>query len=110
MSKSIWGEAKKERKKINKIVLLICLIVDAIILILFNINGFKVFLLPTQIFAILFIDIFTFIIGMLFGNKKVTEYKILFKQKVIKDLIANFYEDLKYFLFYILLFQIIFLL
>ena len=95
--KSIWDEAKKESKKRNKIVLLICLILDAIILFLFNKNGFKIYFMMQQIFAIFFVDIFTIIIGMLFGSKKNNEYRKVFKEKVINDLIANFYDNLEYF-------------
>lgn len=101
---SMWQEAKLEKSKNNKIFIITCLIVDIIILYLvsssvktfystFNIGVIKI--LSILIIFIIIDFIIYFLINMIF-NKKQKEYKIIFKEVVIKELINNFYDDLKY--------------
>ena len=105
----IWNEANKERRNFNKIALIICLILDILIIsfitfrteVLSFINeskGIGIFIsIIWYIIPIIVLDIITCAILSIPYGKKGREYKKIFKEKIIKDLINNFYDDLKYF-------------
>lgn len=94
------NEAKKEKRKLNKIKLIICLIVDTILYFLL-INFLSITFSIYSLFpVIMLIVIFDFIIckgiGSIFGKKQ-KEYNSKFKEIVIKKIMDNFYENLEYF-------------
>lgn len=91
----ILEQAKKERRKVNTIILIICVIIDLVIIYSFADMNSRVNLMMLFI-QILFVDLFIFVIGMFF-RKKGKEYNQKFKQIVIKKLMDNFYDNLEYF-------------
>lgn len=92
-----WQQARKEQQKVNKITISISIIVTAILLItIIKFIGFNIFVVLPSIFIIVFVNIIIFVISMLF-RKKQRKYNIVFKQKVIKNLIENFYNNVEYF-------------
>ncbi len=104
-----WKNALEERKKLNRIALIICIIVD-IIAIYFLVDEISIrhrFIeqLPIQfnilsyifkIIPIVVIDIVIYGIVSLFGKEQ-KNYKKLFKESIIRKIISNFYDYLEYF-------------
>ncbi len=97
--KEQWKKAKEESKKIKKIALIMCLIIDIIIAIMFfksNINLGLPFLLPMLIMVFI-INIFVFVITNVFFSKNRSEYNLKYKKTVITKIMNNFYDNLEYF-------------
>lgn len=103
--KVLWKELKKEKAKSKKISLTICAIVDFLILMLFGeniineIRGIGIlFLLFITIF-ILVLNIIIFVVVSIFrvNTKKQIQYNAKYKKMIIKKIISNFYDELKYY-------------
>ncbi len=97
--KEQWEKAKEESKKIKKIALIMCLIIDIIIAIMFfksNINLVFTFLLPMLIIVFI-INIFVFAITNVFFSKNKSQYNLKYKKTVINKIMNNFYDNLEYF-------------
>lgn len=91
-------EAAAERKKRNKIMLILFLVIDAIIIFtLYKMLGFQVFAIGFYIFSIFFADIIILIIMLLIFNKKQNAFNGVFKEQVIKKMINNFFTDLEFY-------------
>lgn len=104
-----WKKALEERKKLNRIALIICIIVDiiAIYFLIDEINMRQRFIaqLPIQftifeyiwkVIPIVVIDIIIYSIVSLFGKEQ-KNYKKTFKENIIKKILCNFYDNLEYF-------------
>lgn len=93
-----WEEAKIEKRKRNKIALIVIIILDCVI-IYFAINmmmGFSYieFIFPIMMCLVLDIIVYAFTsIGL---SKKSREYNSTFKQEIIDNLLKNFFEDTDY--------------
>lgn len=99
--KKIGQEVIGERKKRNKITWIICLIVSAVV-IYFLINFLNRFHLGT--FAILFlivpimmVNLIIMVITTFIYSKKQREFTPIFKEKIIKNMINNFFSDTEYY-------------
>lgn len=99
---AVLKEAQKESTKKNKIALVICLIVDAIIL-NFTFTGIGE-ILPANamvIFPILIpiivVDFIIYIILSIIFSKNKIKYVKMYKEKIIKKIMNNFYGNLEYF-------------
>ena len=97
-----WQEAKRENKKAQKIAGIICLIIDILLIIRFGksiINtGSLFFILPIIFFFIAInIIIFAIVKAISGASKKERQFRLLYKNIVIKKIISNFYNDLEYF-------------
>ena len=99
-----WKEAQEEKKRAKKVFIIMCLIVDIIIL-YFILNSIKTFSLTSSIrfttilgflFTYIIIDFIIYIFVNIFFNKKQKEYRCVFKDVVIGELINNFYDDVNY--------------
>ena len=96
-----WQEAVKEKKKLNIITLIICIIVDIIIIYtnMKSININNIFFKSTNIFMIITIivtDLIVYGIISIFGKKK-REFNKEFKKSIVNRIISNFYNNLEYF-------------
>lgn len=103
-----WKNALKERKRLNIIALIICIIVDIIVIyflidkIYFTQNfaqisiQFKIMEYMSKIIPIIAIDTVICGIVSMFGKEQ-KSYKKLFKENIIKKIINNFYDSLEYF-------------
>ena len=100
----MWQQAKLEKRKTNKIFINTCLIVDIILMYIIY-DSIKAFYLNDNIgiinilvFLIMFIiiDFIIYIFIDMIFNKKQKEYKQLFKEVIIRELISNFYDNLIY--------------
>lgn len=94
----LYNEAMAERKKINRISLLICLIVDILIILVFfkgmpRLEGMQFLFM---VVPVLIVDILILGLSSLFA-KKGKEYVGAYKQNIMKSLIENFYDQLEYF-------------
>lgn len=106
--KEILEEAKKESTKKNKIALVVCLIVDAIML-KFAFSGisgmsaisskmsFSIVMYLQPLMFILLVDVMIFIILTAIFSKNRSKYVKLYKEKIIKTIMNNFYDGLEYF-------------
>lgn len=94
-----WKEAKKERKKASTISLIVCLIIAAVYL-LYVFPSIKIMHATNYILLFLpliVIEVFAFVIITLVFSKKSSIYNKVYKDKVIKELINNFYDKVEYF-------------
>ena len=95
-----WQLAKKEDKKIKKVSIIICAIIDILYVFMILRNGiissmlFAIF--PTIMFVLL-INVFVVAIVNIIVGKNKFEYNKQFKKIVINKLMSNFYNELKYF-------------
>jgi len=97
----VFVEAKKEKKIMNILQLIICLIVDLLI-IYFFLNNISFARYGMHMLLMIFIPIIItdmMICLILYGifGKKQREYKFKFKEIVINKLINNFYGNVEYF-------------
>lgn len=101
---AVWQEAISEKKRNNKTTIITCIIVD-IIIFYFISTSIKSFFSKSDIevmnivmFFIMFVFIdfiIYFLINIIF-NKKQIQYKQIFKEVIIKELINNFYDNVEY--------------
>ena len=98
-----WKAVKEENRKIKKITITICLIIDIITIISFFHNDIS-FVLPSFILPIIIffmINILVVItINILFSknkNKYQNECNIKYKKIVVNKIMSNFYDNLEYF-------------
>lgn len=95
--KVAWQQARKEQQKVNKITISTAIIITVILLIfIIKLIGFNFIMVFMAIFTIIFVNAIIFGISMFF-RKEEKKYNIVFKQKVIKNLIDNFYNNVEYF-------------
>lgn len=98
--KQIYEKAKEEKKFLNKIQLISCLIIDFLIIFLF-LNNFSFnkygFICLTILVPIIIIDTFVCLILYAVLGKEQRAYKQKFKEIVINNLINNFYDNVEYF-------------
>lgn len=95
-------EAKIATRKRNKIFWSIFLTINLILIIFILLKAkdsdIIILVAPFIFFTDFFVLILSFIIiSVAFPNKKLSEYKKLFKEQIIKGLISNFFDDVKYF-------------
>ena len=97
-------EAVQEKKKINKITLILCLIIDVIII--FYFGGFNALMRSTglsfpivfpAIIVILVVDVIIYALVYVIFGKKNREYVIKYKNILITRLMNNFYTNVEYF-------------
>lgn len=92
-----WQQARKEQQKVNKITMTIWIIITVILLIfIIKFIGFNFIMAVIAIFTSIFSYIIISIISMFFRKEK-SKYDKVFKQKVIRNLIDNFYNNVEYF-------------
>lgn len=92
-------EVVKERKRGNRITLVTCLIVDLIIIMLYiflNI-GITRYTILLYLIPIIFANLIIMIIITIAFSKKQRAFKPIFKEKIIKTMISNFFDSLEYF-------------
>jgi hypothetical protein len=88
---SRWEELSKKKRKANLITIIIILVIDAFVL--YKIKFFSIF----AIVPIFIVDIFIFIISLIFsGTKDVSKFNKDYKDKVINKMLENFIEELDY--------------
>lgn len=95
--KKLYEEARDEKRKLNKIQLIICLIVDIIMIYIIT-GGFKTIdsIIIVLVPIIIIDSVICLLTYSLFGKKQ-REYRKEFKKIIIKRLMGNFYDDLEYF-------------
>ena len=96
-----WKAVKEENRKIKKITITICLIIDIITIISFFHNDISFalpfFILPIIIFFMINILV-VITINILFSkNKYQNECNIKYKKIVVNKIMSNFYDNLEYF-------------
>ena len=103
---NVWKEAQEERKRINKISLIICLIVDMLMIIFFlvpnialtnSLLGFNMFRAIFILLPIIVVDFIIYVVLNFIMGKKQREYGKKYKSVIIKNMIGNFYTNLEYF-------------
>lgn len=95
----VWKKSKEEKKKANKISIIVCLIIDLII-IAFVISGGGLSGFPFGIMFILPILVFNVIISLIITaifSKNQNKYTEKYKSIIINKMIENFYDSLEYF-------------
>lgn len=96
-----WNKLKKNKNKANKASAIICLIINALILMVFynaKIEIKSLFIFMPIIMFIIIINLFAVIIvNLIFTGKDKNKYSNIYKKVVIKKLINNFYDNLEYF-------------
>ena len=102
----VLEEVKKEKKKLNKIILILCVIIDVTIfkyfifpysqLIKLNFGLSMTTILPT-ILGMGVVDVLAYVLIHGIFGKKQREYKQQYKKILIERIINNFYTDLEYF-------------
>ena len=99
--KEIIEEGRKETNKKNKIVLVLCLIIDAIIL-KFAFSMWRIFQVGAIVFlqplmTMLGVDFIIYAILSVIFSKTHRKYAKMYKEIIIKKLMQNFYGNLEYF-------------
>ena len=90
-----WEQANKEKQKIEKILIIECILVNFCFLIIFL--KIEISLVSTLIFLLLInIVIFLIFIAIINSTKKQRRLKSLYKNTVIKTIINNFYDNAEY--------------
>lgn len=90
-----WEEANKEKQKIEKILIIECILVNFCFLIIFL--KIEISLVSTLMFLLLInIVIFLIFIAIINSTKKQRRLKSLYKNTVIKTIINNFYDNAEY--------------
>lgn len=95
-----WREAKKENRKIKKITLTICIIIDIIAIVMFwgnNISSILPFSILPIIMIIFISNMFVVVIINILFSKNQKEYNTKYKKIVINKIMSNFYNNLEYF-------------
>ena len=94
-----WKEANKERQKIKKILIIVCIVVNFCFLIRsFKTIKSEISLINTLIFlAFINIIIFATFVTIMNSTKKQKRLRSLYKNTVIKTIINNFYDNVEYF-------------
>ena len=91
-------EVVAERKKRNKISIIVYLIIDSIIVAIMNkIMGFSTYTFVFYIICIFIADIIIFIIMLILFNKKQKAFMPIFKESIIQKMINNFFNNVEYF-------------
>lgn len=85
----LWEEVKKENKKKNTIFIFVAIIFCIFI---FNTVGFSFHSVPLVFMAF----VFTYIILTLLFSKNTAKFNQIFKEKIINNLINNFYDEIDY--------------
>ena len=99
--KEIIEEGRKETNKKNKIVLVLCLIIDSIIL-KFAFSMWRIFQVGAIVFlqplmTMLGVDFIIYAILSVIFSKTYRKYAKMYKEIIIKKLMNNFYGNLEYF-------------
>lgn len=96
-----WEDVKKENKKMKKIAVVICLIVDILLITIFLKELVKYKSLLFIVFALIFVIIINLVIfgvvSMAGLSKKQRQLNAKYKNTIIRKLISNFYNNLEYF-------------
>lgn len=97
-------EAKKERRHLNKIKFIVCLVFDIIMLCIcmpFFMNSafsiYYIFPMFWTLIALAFLNCFVCIIINVLSNGKQKKYNDKFKEIIIQKIIENFYDNLEYY-------------
>ena len=97
-------EAKKERRHLNKIKFIVCLVFDIIMLCIcmpFFMNSafsiYTIFPMFWTLIALAFLNCFVCIIINALSNGKQKKYNDKFKEIIIQKIIENFYDNLEYY-------------
>ena len=101
---SNWEKIRNKKKKANIITLVIALIIDIIIVYMYNNGNFPLFTIYQSQFLLLFVLVIIFIIDtfilviseIIFGSKDIRKFNEDYKEKVINKLLENFIEELDY--------------
>lgn len=91
-----WELANNERKKRNRVLLILLSIIDISMAVII-LKRFQLELIPFTIALVFIINIFVGMIVSIMFRKKQREYTKIFKNEIIKPLINNFYNNLEYF-------------
>ena len=93
----LWKESRNESKKVNKIALIVCIILDVVGLAFIDFSN--IIAICFAIIIMITIDlIIAVIIYLCFSeSKNKNKYTMEFKKSIIEKMINNFYNNLEYF-------------